>query len=257
MAEPKPSLRSTPGATPRGRPGRSQRERLEDLRATSDEPSASRLILAKVRVRIPKQLWTGPFTSAHPQARIEVLNRGEITPDISVSDYWISGGPPGVWAREISKFSDVLKVESLTQVGEGCLYRITYRNPPIVYLYRRLRLPLHFPLRMQAGALDWEVVARDADFRDVMRHLQEADPRAQVISIRRRPLRSHLPVLSEAQHQLLTEAMAAGYFAVPRGITLTALARKLNRSKSGLSESIAVIEKKLFESALGPAMAPM
>jgi predicted DNA binding protein len=57
-------------------------------------------------------------------------------------------------------------------------------------------------------------------------------------------------VLTEAQQQLLTEAMAAGYFAVPRGITLTDLARRLNRSKSSLSEAIAVIERKLLESAM-------
>jgi predicted DNA binding protein len=61
-----------------------------------------------------------------------------------------------------------------------------------------------------------------------------------------------LPTLSAAQHQLLNQAMAAGYFAVPRGITLTELARRLNRSKSGISESIALIEKKLFETALRP-----
>jgi len=243
--------------TPSGRGGeRSNDQRFEDLRASEATPAA-RLILATVRVRIPKTLWTGRFTLAHPHARIEVLNRGEVTPDVSVSDYWISGGPPGAWAKEISKFADVAKVDSLTQVGEGCLYRITYQNPPIIYLYRRLRLPVHFPLRIQGGMLDWEVVARDEEFHRVMKHLREADTRAQVISIRRRPLRSHLPVLSDSQHQLLTQAMAAGYFAVPRGITLTALARKLNRSKSGLSESIALIEKKLFESALRPPMAPV
>jgi len=46
--------------------------------------------------------------------------------------------------------------------------------------------------------------------------------------------------------------MAAGYFAVPRGITLTALARRLHRSKSSISESLALIEKQLLETALRP-----
>ena len=44
--------------------------------------------------------------------------------------------------------------------------------------------------------------------------------------------------------------MAAGYFAVPRGITLTDLARRLDRSKSAVSEAIAIIERKLLESAM-------
>jgi predicted DNA binding protein len=46
--------------------------------------------------------------------------------------------------------------------------------------------------------------------------------------------------------------MAAGYFAVPRGITLTDLARQIGRSKSAVSEAIAIIERKLLETAVRP-----
>jgi hypothetical protein len=203
-------------------------------------------------VRIPRNVWTGPFSLAHPDVRIEALNRTEVAKDLSVSDYWISGQPPGVWAREIQSYPDVTRIDSLAEVGDGCLYRITYRNPPVVYLYQRLGLPIQFPLRIQAGFLTWEVVARFSEFQTVMEHVRQADPNVRVLSVRRRPLRSHLPVLSETQHQLLSQAMSAGYFAVPRGITLTELARKLNRSKSSVSESIALIEKKLLESVLRP-----
>lgn len=189
---------------------------------------------------------------AHPNVRIEVLNRTEVGKGTSISDYWIAGAPPGVWAREIAGFSDVLNVDSLAEVGDGSIYRITYENPPVIGLYQRLRLPLQFPLRLQAGFILWEIVARYADFHEIMEHARTADPNVSIVSIRRRPLRSHLPLLTDAQHELLNQAMAAGYFAVPRGITLTALARKLNRSKSGISESIALIEKKLFETALRP-----
>ena len=233
-------------------PSQSMQERLRGLRLSTDLPRTDRLFLASLRVRIPRNVWTGPFSLAHPDVRIEALNRTEVAKDLSVSDYWISGQPPGVWAREIQSYSDVTRIDSLAEVGDGCLYRITYRNPPVVYLYQRLRLPIQFPLRIQAGFLNWEVVARFSDFRTIIEHAREADPNLRVLSVRRRPLRSHLPLLSENQHQLLTQAMAAGYFAVPRGITLTELARKLNRSKSSISESIALIEKKLLESALRP-----
>ncbi len=189
------------------------------------------------------------FSRAHPFVRMDVLSFSEVTPDVSISDYWISGAP-GQWANELLTFDEILKVDSLAEVGGGCLYRVTFQNPPIVYLYRRLSLPLQFPRRIQAGSIFWEVVARRTEFDEVMRYAREIDPGLTVVSIRRRPLRTHLPMLSEVQRRLLTEAMAAGYFAVPRGITLTALARQLNRSKSSISESIALIEKKLLESAM-------
>lgn len=231
-----------------------EEERWRALRS-AEAPNPARLFIATLRIRIPSSIWTGPFSTSHPALRLEALNRTEVGPNISVSDYWISGGPPGGHAREIEQFRDVLRVESLAEVGDGCLYRITYRNPPILSLYRRLHLPVQFPLRIQGGFLTWEVVARRAEFDEVMRHARGADARLSVLSIRRRPLRSHLPLLTETQHKLLSNAMEAGYFAVPRGITLTDLARRLGRSKSSISESIAIIEKKLLETAMRSASA--
>ena len=236
-------------------PSTSTQTRLQELRRTSDESTTDRLFLATLRVRVPGKLWTGPFSSLHPTVRLEILNRIESGPGVSVSDYWISGSPPGVWAREIATYPDVVAVDSLAEVADGCLYRVTYRNPPVVALYRKLHLPIQFPLRLQGGYIRWEVVARRSEFELIMKHMRATDPNFSIVSIRRRPLRSHLPMLSDAQKLLLDQAMAAGYFAVPRGITLTALARKLDRSKSGVSEAIALIEKKLFESVLQPNMA--
>jgi predicted DNA binding protein len=218
-----------------------------------DEASETGLLVATLRVRIrTKGPWTGSFTRAHPSAVIDVLNRADLDPDVSVSDHWISGGPPGVWAREISAYPDVRKVDSLAEVAEGSVYRITYENPPVVYLYRDLGLPIQFPLRIQGGVIRWEIVARRSEFESVVEYARKIDPQFQVISIRRGPLRSHLPMLTDSQHQLLTHAMAAGYFAVPRAISLTGLARQLDRSKSAISEAMAVIEQKLLESALRP-----
>jgi hypothetical protein len=208
------------------------------------------LFVATVRLRIPEHTWTGPFSRRHPEASIELLNRSDVGANLSVSDHWISGQPPGVWGNEIGTYRDVVRVDSLAEVGEGTVYRVTLKNPPVVYLYRRLGLPLPLPLRIRAGILEWEVVARPKEFREVLKFLRRADPGARVTSIRRQPLRDHLPQLTDTQHALLTQAMAAGYFAVPRRITLTELARKVERSKSAVSEAIALIERKLLESAL-------
>lgn len=260
-----PAKRSPSGPTPLSAVGpatgpanaaAAQAERLRQLRRQDRPERADRLFLATLRIRIPQRIWNGPFSAAHPQVRLEVLNRTDVRPGESVSDCWISGLPAGVWAREIAGYPDVLRVQSLAEVGDGCLYRITYRDPPIVGLYRRLQLPLQLPLRIQGGYIDWEIVARYSEFQQILAHARAADPNVTVVSIRRRPLRDHLPLLTEAQHELLTQAMAAGYFAVPRGITLTALARKLERSKSSISESLALIEKKLFETALRPVPEP-
>lgn len=235
----------------RGRRSADARGRFERLRSNEEGQRTPRVLVATLRIRIPRGIWTGPFSTRHPELRLEVLNRTDVTADLSVSDYWIGGGgAPGEWAGEIASYRDVVRVDPLAMVGGGCLYRVKYRNPPVIYLYRRLHLPLQFPLRIQAGFLIWEIVSRLTEFQQVLAYARRADAAMQVTSLRRGPLRSHLPMLTDSQQELLTEAMTAGYFAVPRGITLTDLSRRLNRSKSAISEGIAVIEKKLVESAL-------
>ncbi|EQD61199.1 Bacterio-opsin activator, HTH domain protein [mine drainage metagenome] len=53
--------------------------------------------------------------------------------------------------------------------------------------------------------------------------------------------------LTPHQEDLLKRAMAAGYFEVPRQITLTALSQRLGLAPSTLSETLAKVEKKLLE----------
>src|SRR5271157_1994469 len=220
--------------------------------APLEAPEPDHLVIATLNLRMATGTWTLGFSRAHPGARIEVLNRSDIDADVGVSDYWIDGGPPGSWTREIRTYRDVLKVDALAEVGGGSLYRVTDRSPPVVYLYRRLGLPLQFPIRIQAGSIRWEIVSRQEAFDELLAHAKTVDPDARVVSIRNQPLRSHLPLLTTSQQALLSRAMAEGYFAVPRGVSLTELARRVDRSKSSVSEAIATIEKKLLESVLGP-----
>jgi len=232
------------------RSSKAELDSVQGLHTGQKDLAENRLLIATLRARLPRTVGIGVFTSRHPETSIEVLNRSDVSKDVSVSDYWISGQPPGVWAREIGTFPDVLKVDCLTEVGNGSLYRITFRNPPIIPLFRELGIPIHFPLRIQGGFIRWEVVARRTQAEPILAHFRKTDSDFHVVSIRRQKLRSHLPLFTQTQSQLLAQAMAAGYFAVPRGITLTGLAGKLGRSKSSLSEAMANIEKRLLESAL-------
>ncbi|MGP8078865.1 MAG: helix-turn-helix domain-containing protein [Thermoplasmata archaeon] len=236
-----------PKSPRRSKPGR---RRVPPPFATGAD--SDRLVMATLRVRVSDERWTGMFTRRHPQVCIEVLNRTDVAPMTSVSDHWISGASPGAWSQEIAGFPDVLGVESVMEMGNGCLYRITFKNPPVVELYRRLQIPLPLPLRIQRGTVGWEVVARAFEFRQILQLARQGDPHARVISIRRGPLRNHLPPLSPAEDDLLTAALNQGYFAVPRECTLPELARRVRKSPSAVSESMAVLEKKLIESALGP-----
>lgn len=173
-----------------------------------------------------------------------------------MADTWISGRPAGVWAREIAGYPDVQKVESLAEVGDGSIYRVLFLAPPIVELYRRLEVPLPFPIRIKAGYVQWEVVARAPEFAEILLFGREIDPHLKISWTRTPPLRAHLPLLTAKQRALLHLAIGAGYYAVPRRISLVELARGANRSKAAVSEALALIEQKLLESALRQSTSP-
>lgn len=225
-------------------------------RGRSREPSSplaedrDRLLLATIIARVADSTWTGPFSRRHPHLLVEVLGRSGVGRREIVADHWISGLPPGLWAREIASFPDVFQVDSLAAVGDGSLYRVRFRAPPVVDLYRRLELPLPFPIQIRAGVVRWEVVSRRVEFEAILRFARELDPRARVAWTRTPPLQAHLPLLSARQRALLHQAMELGYFAVPRRISLPELARESGRSKATVSEALALIEKKLLESAV-------
>ena len=241
-----------PGAGPRPPGASDDAERLGRLRADASHHQGRQMVIATISVRIPSRIWLAGFTRRHPELRVEVMNQTDVSTTHSVSDFWISGRPPGAWTKEIAAHPSVERVDCLTELGDGSVYRVTFETPAVVAVHRRLGVPLHFPLRVRAGQILWEVAAREADFRRIYDYLVGVDPSASVVCLRRRPMRAHLPELTASQRELLSFAMAEGYFAVPRSITLTGLARKLGRSKSATSESLALIEKKILESAMRP-----
>jgi len=249
MPVPRSAARGRARSRRAGRAPAGQAARLARLRERSSGAGDDDMVVASVRFRLPEWVWVGPFTRRHPEARVEFLSVAEVTQDVSVSDCWIAGRPAGKWTAEIARFADVRKVQPLAEVGGGGVYRITFVNPPIVYLYRELGLPLPLPVWMHAGVCGWEIVARVPMYRRLKARLTAVDPGARTVSLRRSPFRSHLPELSDPEQALLAAAVGRGYFDVPKRVTLERLARELGRSRSAVSDRLRAIEERLLDSA--------
>jgi hypothetical protein len=224
--------------------------RLEALRGHFHADERDRLVVVTLRIRMASDHWLGKFSAAHPDLRIEALHWAALDEETSVLDYWIAGVPAGRWTQEIASNVDVQRVDPLAESGDGGLYRVVQRMNPVVHLYRRLQLPLRFPLSVRGGVITWEVMAKKSELDAILEFFRTRKLEVTISSVRRRLGTGQLPVLTPHQRDLLAEAIRAGYFAVPRGITLTAFARQRGRSKSSVSEALAHIERKLLEASL-------
>jgi HTH DNA binding domain len=212
-----------------------------------------RLAIIRLELEIPHGTWLSGFTRKHPDLLVEVHNTMTVNPTNTIGDFEIYG-PATDWTREIAEYPDVLHVERLDVFPDLGRYRVVFRQPIYLRIARELSVLLSYPRITQAGIFTCETVARTSQVRRLVTALRDSGCRVRIVSLRRDSLRSCRPVFTPVQRDLFRQALASGYFEVPRRITLSGLAKKLSRSKSSVSETLAIVERKLAETATRAVM---
>jgi hypothetical protein len=238
-------------AAPRGGTGTSPEGR--PFESSSPPAYADRLAIVRLEFGIPRGVWLSGFTRKHPDLLVEVHNTLTVDSKKTLGDFEIYG-PPTDWTREIAGYPDVLHVERLDVFPDLGRYRVLFRQPIYLSIAHELAVLLSYPRITQAGIFTCETVARTSQVRRLVMALRDAGCEARIVSLRRDSLRSCRPVFTPVQRNLFRQALASGYFEVPRRITLGGLAKKLSRSKSSVSETLAIVERKLAETATRATM---
>jgi predicted DNA binding protein len=207
----------------------------------------------KLELRIPPKIWYGEFTRKHPELVVEQTNTMSVGSNDTLGEYEIYG-PPVDWTNEIAASSGVIEVESLDARPAYGRYQVRYRRSSLLALQTKFEVLARYPRTAKNGILECELIARRSHMRRAVEALAKAGNEPRLISLHRDSLRSVRLTLTPVQSALLRQALVLGYFEVPRGITLTQLAKKVSRSKSSVSRTLAVVERKLVETAYGPAI---
>ncbi len=203
--------------------------------------------ICRLRVPLPGSAWIAEFSRIHPELAVEVLSRLDLTPHRSLTEIRLRSPEPISWKDELESLPQVEAVEELERGPTEVHLRVIHRTSEFVPIFRKLRIMRRFPFTIQGGVGHWVVVASAPQLRHLLARLQERVPAATIEAVHHAgPSRGTGP-LTPHQDDLFRRAMAAGYFEVPRKVTLTGLARTLDVAPSTLSEALAVIEKKLLE----------
>ncbi len=110
---------------------------------------------------------------------------------------------------------------------------------------------LECPLNSEAQVASWRLVARKAsDLRQVLANLERVGIRTRIEETI--PLEPRT-TLTAKQRQIVTKAVALGYFQFPRRISLSELAKSFGISSSALSETLRAAERRIMEDALAAA----
>jgi predicted DNA binding protein len=213
-------------------------------------PTADRLAIVTIETPIPESVWLFGFTRRHTDVLVEVHNVLVVHGGNTLGDFEILGPPIG-WSSEIASFPDVVEVSRLDVPPDVGRYRVQYRESALIRLVVKMGILLRYPTWARNGLLNVETVDRMSRIRRLIRALRDVNGNVRIVSLRYESLRTRQPNLTRVQREIFQRALASGYFEVPRRITLTRLAAKLSRSKSWVSETLAVVERKIVEAARG------
>jgi predicted DNA binding protein len=144
----------------------------------------------------------------------------------------------------------VISISVLGTRGSTARYLAIVRRPRFVSLASDLQALLRFPQTVANGRYLVEVAAPVSRLRELVQGLRRISDHVEVLRFGHDPMRSFPPTLTSHQQFFLRQALDAGYFDVPRRVTLTGLATRLHRSKSSLSQTLARIERELVESSV-------
>lgn len=218
--------------------------------SASTTPSSELSHLARVcrlRIRLPPSAWAASFSTDHPDVAVVILSRHDLDARWSLTEVRMHVPGPGPWMDEVRALPLVKEVELLSSDPSTYHFRAVHRTSVIVPIFRELQLERRFPFTIRGGEASWVVVASEAKLRRLIDRLRQRAPAVALESVRHTELHQPSGPLTPRQADLLHRAIAAGYFEIPRKVSLTELAQTLGVAASTLSEGLAIVEKKLVE----------
>jgi predicted DNA binding protein len=155
----------------------------------------------------------------------------------------------GAWEDELRTFKDVYDVEMFGPPGRFCNLHVVTQTPMFALLLRRLNLMWRLPINFRDGVSTWVVIGTEENIRRLEEELRSQSLDVVIEHVHHKSGEKGRALLTHRQADIFRKAMAAGYFEVPRHITLTELADQQGMAVSSLSEILAVVEKKILQEA--------
>jgi hypothetical protein len=206
----------------------------------------------RLRFEIPHTNYLYPFSRAHPEMLMELTATQGLSGDRVLAELDLIEPNPADRTEEMRKLPGVVSVSRLGPVGPRTRYQGTAEKPSYLVLTDELEVLCRYPRIVLNGESTIEVASRVSQLRKLVKALRQLSPEVTVVAFGRDRMQTSPPSLTPPQSALLHEALAAGYFDVPRRVSLTEFARRRGRSKSTTSRALAVIEKALAEGTALP-----
>ena len=199
---------------------------------------------AKLSIELPDQVWVGALSRAHPETTFRVLSAlpaGET----GVGVVEIVGSAVGQITAEMDDSPDLVSAEVIQRTDDRVVVQFETTEPTLLMTLRESGAPLELPMEIRNGTAELEVAASADRISALADQLRTVGLTYDLRRLDRSP--DPPEVLTETQRDLLLRAIEAGYYDTPRECSLTALADRVGKARSTVSESLHRAEGKALK----------
>jgi predicted DNA binding protein len=209
----------------------------------NDTSETGHFIVCKLRCTLPRPFWHSEMEKRHPQVVLDVLGYTILENEMLV-DLRVHTDDVTKWADELRSFEDIYDVKPIGGPNKSPTLRVTYKAYDLQAAIHRLHLVPRTPFTIKEGVAELVMAGPEQSIRQFIEMFPELQAQVEAVY---NTEREGAALLTPRQSFIFQKALAAGYFEVPRRVTLTELAARIGVAVSSLSEMLAVVERKLLQ----------
>lgn len=213
--------------------------------------------LAQVEITFPEEIWLAAICKEFPSTRIEIQSFLPGRPTdaeklVGNALMRISGTNYSHALDAVNHHPSLVELFVLDKDRDGALVNVKTKDRWLLGSLIKSEIVLRFPVHVKwNGELErttgtWVITDVRHKIDELLVLLEKKGVEFQLKSISSLEAGRVTNALTPRQAEILDEALAEGYFEIPRRITLTALAEKVGVAKSTLSGLLRRISQKML-----------
>ncbi len=229
-------------------------KRLEDeIIRTGQIDLLGDVVLARVMVEFPEESWLGHISRLFPNQEIEIQSILPSLPSphlLKIFNNILFKIKNANWEELLTVIEDnptVVKIHKWAIQTDEVLANIQSEDTFVLRLMLQSECILKYPIVVRDGKSTWELLAPRNKVDHLLSLCDESHVRYQLLGIEPFQNQTEQVALTKRQEQVLEAALKFGYYEIPRRISLSTLAERLNIATSTLSGILRRISKKKLE----------
>ncbi|MHA1932025.1 MAG: helix-turn-helix domain-containing protein [Promethearchaeota archaeon] len=205
------------------------------------------VVYVKLRISIPKRKWLAQITNNYPNLIFKILSNYLLDRNTGILLLQIEGLDVKNFNFNSQHDRLTLSQQILFSGNDFIIINVKENDPWVLNTLIKTELLFTYPIIVKDSKLNVDIIA---ERKKIDYFLNELEKRGIQVEIRSIGYYQKKVILTNKQREILKKAYNFGYFEIPRKISLTNFAKKLQISPSALSETIRRINQKLTQNFL-------